>query len=94
MQTIHLQNIGKAKAKPAQEFKIGEFMLWNYGSQSKVISITKETKAFITFEIMYPLGGSNDWSNTGISERRLKKSRLVGIGSEEIVKKYHKNYSS
>lgn len=69
-------------------------MLWNYGSQSKVIAIVKETKAFITFEIVYPLKGSNDWANTGTSERRLKKSRLVGIGSEEIVKKYHKNYSN
>ena len=94
MQTIHLQGIGKVEAKPAQEFQIGEFILWNFGSQSKIVGIAKETKAFITFKLEYPLSGRRDWADTGTSERRLKKSRLVGIGSEEIVKKYHKNYKA
>lgn len=94
MAIIHLQSVGKVEAKPAIEFKINEFMVWNFGSQSKVTAVVKETKAFITFELTYPLGGSNDWANTRTSERRLKKSRLVGIGSEKLVKKYHKNYNS
>lgn len=93
MQTIHLQSIGKVEAKPAQDFKVNEFIIWNFGNQSKIVRVVKETKAFITFELTYPLSG-NDWANTGTSERRLKKSRLVGIGSEKIVKKYHKNYKT
>jgi hypothetical protein len=88
---VHLQGIGKVEAKPAQEFQIGEFMMWNTGSQSKVVGIAKETKAFITFEILYP-DCWRDWANAKVGERRLKKTRLVAIGSEQIVKKYDKNY--
>jgi hypothetical protein len=90
---VHLQSIGKVEAKPAQEFEIGQFMAWNFGSQSKVVGIAKETKAFITFELLCP-DINNDWADAKVYERRLKKTRLVAIGSEEIVKKYNKNYSA
>lgn len=89
---VHLQSVGKTEAKPAQEFEINEFMAWNFGSQSKIVGIIKETKAFITFELLSP-DCWGDWSNAKVSERRLKKSRLVAIGSEDIVKKYDKNYT-
>lgn len=91
MDLVHLQSVGKVEAKPAQDFEIGEFMVWNFGSQSKVVGIAKETKAFITFELLSP-DCWGDWSDAKVLERRLKKSRLVAIGSEEVVKKYGKNY--
>ena len=65
--TIHLQSYGRAEAKPAEEFKVGEKMLWNFGERSTVLAIVKETAKFIT----------SQFENT---DRRLKKDRLVAIG--------------
>ena len=67
-QTTHLQGIGSHTAKQAQDFSIGETMVWNYGGTSIVTGITKNTPAFITFEIE---------SNGKTYTRRLNKTRLV-----------------
>ena len=45
--TIHLQGIGRVRAKKAKDFKVGEKFLWNYGSRSKILKILKETKTQI-----------------------------------------------
>lgn len=70
--SIHLQGIGRVHAKPAQEFKVGEKMGWNYGSTSKVIGVKKVTKKFIVFRLQTKDGS--------VWERRLKKDRMVAIG--------------
>lgn len=70
--TIHLQGYGRAAAKKGSEFKIGEKMLWNYGSKSLITGIKKETKKFIIFLLKC--------SDGIIYERRIKKDRLVAIG--------------
>lgn len=71
MNTTHLQGIGSVSAKPAGEFKVGEYMAWNYGHRSKITAIISETKEFRTFELT---------CSDGVFERRLKKTRLVAIG--------------
>ena len=71
MASIRLQSIGLVKAKAAEEFKIGDFMAWNFGSKSKVVGIEKKTKSFVTFILSD--GGE-------IYSRRLGKKRLVAIG--------------
>jgi len=70
MTTIQLQEIGTVTAKPAQDFKIGDVMIWNFGGTTKVVGIVGETAKFITFKIA-------DAHNVYI--RRLKKVRLVGV---------------
>lgn len=70
--TVHLLGYGRADAKMGNEFKIGEKMLWNYGSKSLITGILKETKSFITFILL---------CSDGIKyERRIKKDRLIAIG--------------
>ena len=70
MSTIQLQEIGTVTAKPAQDLKVGDVTVWNFGGTAKVLSIVKETAKFITFQIE---------ESTGVYTRRLKKSRLVGV---------------
>lgn len=68
--TIHLQGMGKIKAKPVAEFKPGEFMGWNYGYATKVQRIEERGKmANVYFE--------------GYSKpRRMKLDRLAAIADE------------
>lgn len=74
--SIWLQNIGWVPAKPAQEFKIGESMTWNFGGTSKVISVIKESEKQIVFLIEWV--GYNKKVEQG--ERKFLKSRLVAMG--------------
>jgi len=55
-QTIQLQAIGHVRAKPAQDFKIGECFVWNYGGVSKIVAVKKETKQQIVFITETPDG--------------------------------------
>lgn len=64
---IHLQSYGKAEAKPAKDFKVGEKMLWNFGEKSEVTAIIRETPSMIVFQL-------GEW------QRKMKKDRLVAIG--------------
>ena len=70
MEKINLQGIGNVKAIKAQDIKAGMLLIWNYGHTSKVIKIadkgTKQIK--ITTE-----------TESGIYERVLSKTRLVGL---------------
>lgn len=75
--TVQLQSVGRVAAKPASEFKVGDFMAWNFGYASEVLEIVKETKSFITFKLnsIDPMGRVTDTT----AERRLGKNRLVAI---------------
>ncbi len=42
---IHLQGIGKHRAKPAQEFNIGDIIVYNYGETAKVVSSVLKGKS-------------------------------------------------
>jgi hypothetical protein len=68
---VHLQNVGLVKAKRANEFKVGEFMGWNFGITSKVVDIRDVSKCFV--EIDEELNGK-------IYTRKCKKDRLIAIG--------------
>jgi len=70
MSTIKLQGIGSTTAKMAQDLKVGDITVWNFGSTAKVLAIAKETAKFITFKIE---------ESSGVYTRRLKKDRLVGV---------------
>lgn len=39
METMHLQGIGEVPAKPAGELKVGDQLMWNYGTTSTVVSV-------------------------------------------------------
>ena len=75
--TVQLQSVGYVKAKEAQQFKIGELMMWNFGYKSEILSIVKETKTQIIFSLnSIKPNGSTDGK---VYERRLKKNRLIAI---------------
>ncbi len=74
-ETIHLQSYGKAPAKPAGEFSIGDTMLWNFGYTSRVESIAKETDKTITYKTSW----KDSRGNTEFGERKFLKTRLVAF---------------
>lgn len=77
-QSIQLIGVGRVRAKPAYMFKVGENMMWNYGSRSKVLAIIDQTPKQIVFAVSGDLSKSESASQS--YTRRMKKDRLVGIG--------------
>jgi len=69
---IHLQYYGLAAAKPAQDFKPGEIMMWNFGHKSKVVEVKEASKAFVAIRQIC----SDGKEYTG----RYKKTRLIAKG--------------
>ena len=49
-QTIHLQEIGQVAAKPAKDFAIGEFSVWNAGYTSELIAVTPKGRTQLTWQ--------------------------------------------
>ncbi|MDR3716727.1 MAG: hypothetical protein P4L51_28300 [Puia sp.] len=73
---IWLQEYGWCEAKPAGEFKVGEFMRWNFGDCSKVVAIHSQTEKNVTFLLEWKTAQGIE---TG--QRKFNKSRLVAIGA-------------
>ena len=69
MQTIHLQGIGEKEAVAAQELKVGDILMWNFGYTSTIIEILKETAKSITIKTKN--------KDNYIGTRRLFKTTLV-----------------
>ena len=67
-QVIHLQGIGKFQAKPANEIKTGDVLVWNYGSTSTVLSVEIKGKSVYT---------TQQSDRSGTFERRFLGTRLV-----------------
>lgn len=49
-QTIHLIGIGEVPAVPLSEVHPGDRLMWNFGTTSDVVSVTRKTAA--TFELV------------------------------------------
>ena len=67
--TIHLIGHGKQQAKMASEINIGDNLMWNYGTTSKVVGIENKTDKMISIVEEYMDGKRYI--------RRLRKDRLV-----------------
>lgn len=73
MQIIHLQGIGKVKAIPANELKIGSVIVWNYGYTSEVSEIAySKTGKTLTVTLRSNTDGKT-------YDRKLGSNRLVAI---------------
>ena len=68
---VRLQSIGMCKGTPAQNIKIGDKILWNYGYHSEVTEITKTTENSI-FVVLKSEEGK-------LYPRRFLKSRELVI---------------
>jgi len=77
---IWLQYYGWCEAKPAQDFKVGDFMRWNGGTSTKVLAIVRRTAKTIVFQLQEV----DTRYSTGPYERTFKTDRWVAIGSEKI----------
>ena len=71
--TIHLQYFGQAEAKPASQFKVGDFVMWNTGTETQIVSIQPKGKQFL-------LWMEKDRDGKTWGPRTVKISRLVAIG--------------
>jgi len=69
---IHLQGIGLVKSKKVEDVKIGDILLWNYGSESPVVGFGKETAKMKELIIV-----SSEDGQTYI--RKMKKEREVAF---------------
>jgi len=79
--TTYLQGIGNVKGTPAGELKVGDTMLWNYGNESKVGKILKETDKTITIEEHWVSSFSGKLES---GERKLLKTRIVARPISEL----------
>jgi hypothetical protein len=70
--TIHLQNLGRTKAKPAKDFTIGEKMLWNGASTSTVLA-SELSASGKTVTVVIEADGLQ-------YSRRFGAERLIAIG--------------
>lgn len=77
--SIWLQEYGWCQAKPANEFQPGEFMKWNTGAESKVLSTVKQTAKTIT----YSLEWKDYFGYYKKQESKFLIDRWVAIGSGE-----------
>ena len=66
MQSTHLQNIGKVAAKPAEQIKAGDVLVWNFGSTSEVLAVERTAKTVVV-------------KLSGGYSRRFGASRLVAV---------------
>jgi hypothetical protein len=66
---IHLQGIGYVQAKPAQDFRIGDYTVFNYGNAHKVVEKYQVSPQFI--ELVLESGHI----------RKAKKTTLLGWSS-------------
>lgn len=72
--TIHLQSIGKVRAKQASEIVKGDVLVWNFGMRTLVLEVREISKCFLEVDEL-----SEESGNT--TTRRMKKDRLVGLSS-------------
>ena len=68
---VQLQSVGRVPAKPAKDFKVGERIMWNFGEESLIIAIIKETPKTLVFKTE---------SSGKTYRRRYGKDRLLAIG--------------
>lgn len=76
--SVQLQSVGRVKAKPAAEFQIGEGMMWNFGSTTRVVAIVAQTARTITFELETVTSGFAQTVGQR-HNRKFLKPRLVAI---------------
>jgi hypothetical protein len=70
-----LQGIGLVLGTPAEEIKVGDYLMWNFGYTSEVDSIIKETAKTLTISVI-------ESKTRKLYERKLNKSRLVCLLSK------------
>lgn len=70
-QTLQLQSIGHVIGQPAENIKLNDSLMWNFGEIETVIEVLEPTKAFVVIKCRSKSGYE------GV--RKLKKSRLVCI---------------
>lgn len=71
MAKMHLIGWGDVEAQPAENVKVGDILMWNYGSKSEVVSVDKITAKSITI--------IERCSNGKLYQRMMRKNRLVCI---------------
>jgi hypothetical protein len=67
---MRLQSIGHVLGTPAKEIKVGDSLMWNFGSVEVVTGILKETEQTLVISILY---------KDKPYQRKLVKKRLVCI---------------
>lgn len=71
MKKIYLIGLGYVDAQPAENIKVGDTLMWNFGFKSEVLSIDKVTAKSITI--------STKGNDGRIYKRMMRKGTLICI---------------
>ena len=71
MKKIYLIGLGYVDAQPAENIKVGDTLMWNFGFKSEVLSIDKLTSKSITI--------STKGTDGRTYKRVMRKSTLICI---------------
>jgi hypothetical protein len=71
--TIHLQGVGRHKAKPASELAVGDRTVWNTGAVYSVVSIVVHPNGKTLNTIL------RDESSGKVYPRRFAATRMVAV---------------
>jgi hypothetical protein len=66
---VWLQGVGYCKAKPLQDFQVGEHMGWNYGSTSVVVDLIRNQRGAVV--------GVVERSDKGQEYRRTRRGTTL-----------------
>ncbi len=69
MELIHLQGIGKHRAKFARDLVVGDTIVYNYGETGKVVSVHQKGKS-VYYDVV---------EKGNVYHVRKNKSTLVGV---------------
>lgn len=72
---VHLQGVGKVRAVPAGELKIGSVTMWNYGGTATVETIAP--KGALSLSITMRTDAGLPWTRT------FRRDRLVAVAKHE-----------
>lgn len=73
-QSIHLQGIGRVKAIPASDLRVGMSILWNYGGADEVVKIAPKGAQSLTVTLRYQDGITGQPKE---ADRVMRATRLV-----------------
>ena len=71
---VRIQWVGMVPAKPAGDFAVGEWMMWNGGESTRILAVREASPAYLVFTFENTKGD-------GTHERRMMKSRPCAIGA-------------
>lgn len=83
---IRLQAVGWVPAVPASELREGDFLMWNFGWVSEIVSIEQASPKFLLITTRTVFDGYTRVADSKSATRRIKASSLMARTSDPFAK--------